>query len=379
MLSMLLEGAIDTLDISPEMRRSAVESYEEVGNWLAEHGGQRVEIYPQGSFLLGTVVRPYRGAGEFDIDLVFLLRIARESTTQEELKERVGNLLYEYAKWKKAEGQTDGPITCESCRRCWKLTYPGFHLDVLPSVPDAEHLPLGICLTDEQLVKWQKSNPIGYAAWFAQRSVELQDMLIKAAYERHINVAEVPVHEFRSTLQRVVQVLKWHAMMRFAKTPDLKPPSILITTLAARAYRGETDLFTATRSVLAGMLESIENRNGTWWVPNPAHEEENFVDKWADYPERRAAFFAWHSSIAEALGALRTLEGRGIHVVAAELTKSFSAEPVTAAVSQMLGQMAIQRDTGIVRMTATGALTTATAAVGPRSQRHTFHGQHPRA
>jgi hypothetical protein len=24
----------------------------------------------------------------------------------------------------------------------------------------------------------------------------------------------------------------------------------------------------------------IENRYGRWWVPNPAHSDENFADKW---------------------------------------------------------------------------------------------------
>jgi hypothetical protein len=89
----------------------------------------------------------------------------------------------------------------------------------------------------------------------------------------------VPEWEVRSTLQRVVQILKWHCMLRFANDPDNRPPSILITTLAHRAYTGERDLFTATRNTLDGMDTYIENRNGSWWVPNPAHEEENFADK----------------------------------------------------------------------------------------------------
>lgn len=103
--------------------------------------------------------------------------------------------------------------------------------------------------------------------------------------------------EVRTTLQRLVQVLKWHCMLRFIRDPDNRPPSILITTLAARAYRGEADLFTATRNALAGMGERIEDRHGIWWVPNPAHEEENFADKWNEYPERREAFVAWHRDI----------------------------------------------------------------------------------
>lgn len=380
MLSMLLGGAVETLDISPASQALATSRYDEVGTWLAEHGGTRVHIYPQGSFRLGTVVRPNRGAGEFDIDLVFLLGILKESTTQDGLKQRVGDLLDEYMKAKKEQGDTDGPATREPSRRCWTLTYPdfGFHLDVLPAVPDADLPPDGICLTDKQLVAWQKSNPIGYANWFALRSAELQEMLTKAAYARHVNVDQVPIHEVRSTLQRVVQVLKWHAMIMFADKPDLRPPSILLTTLAARAYSGERDLFAAARSIIDGMTRHIENREGTYWVPNPAHEEENFTDKWAEYPDRRNAFFQWHSAIGSTLESLSAVEGQGIHVLRAELTKSFSAGPVDAAVSRLLTGAVSSRVAGTTRISATGALTAA-AATGPRLRDHTFHGQHPNA
>jgi hypothetical protein len=37
----------------------------------------------------------------------------------------------------------------------------------------------------------------------------------------------------------------------------------------------------------------VEKRNGRFWVPNPAHEGENFADKWNEKPERRAAFIRW--------------------------------------------------------------------------------------
>jgi len=39
-------------------------------------------IYPQGSFRLGTVVRPDTRTGEYDIDLVCWLLIAKETVTQ---------------------------------------------------------------------------------------------------------------------------------------------------------------------------------------------------------------------------------------------------------------------------------------------------------
>jgi len=65
-----------------------------------------------------------------------------------------------------------GLKTCEPRRRCWTLNDPdnGFHLDVLPSIPDLEYPPTGILLTDKELFHWQHSDPIGYARWFRKRS-----------------------------------------------------------------------------------------------------------------------------------------------------------------------------------------------------------------
>lgn len=377
MVSMLLGGAVETLDISPDTQQLAVDTYEEVGTWLAENGGDRFEIYPQGSFRLGTVVRPSTPSGEYDIDLVCWVQIAKESTTQALLKQRIGDHLHDYLRWKVESGHGDGPATCEPSRRCWTLGYPslGFHLDVLPAVPDLDHLPTGILLTDKELREWQYSNPIGYAEWFRGRSEEMLDQLFEKALARHANVGEVPTWEVRSTLQRLVQVLKWHAMMFFANDPDNRPPSILITTLAARAYRGERDLFTATRSAVSGMDEFIEDRHGTWWVTNPAHDGENFADKWNYYPERRDAFIAWHRDITTLLDDLSGLTGRGLPVVAARMAKSLGSDVVAKSAERYGDALRQQSKDGLLRMTNTGLLTTSSSSISVPLRRHTFHGQ----
>ena len=129
-------------------------------------------------------------------------------------------------------------------------------------------------------------------------------------------------------MQRAVQILKWHSMLHFAEDRDNRPPSILVTTPAAKAYRGETDLFTATRNVLASMNRHIENRRGVDWVASPAHEGENFVDKWKEYPERRKAYYAWHRDLSETLDEALSLRGKGLHSVASRLAASFGAEPI---------------------------------------------------
>lgn len=376
MLSMLLDGAVETLDIPPHLQALAVATYEEVGTWLAEHGEHRCRVYAQGSFRLGTVVRPQTITGDFDIDLVFLVYLAKEATTQALLKQDVGDDLQRYLQWKRGNGRTRGLRTCESRRRCWTLTDAdhGFHLDVLPAIPDEEYPTTGILLTDENLFHWQHSDPIGYARWFRRRSAELRNKTITAAAERGVEVEEVPIWEFRTTLQRVVQVLKWHCMRYFADDPDNRPPSILITTLAATAYRGETDLYTAARNAVAGMNQHIRPRNGVDWVANPAHEGENFVDKWREYPERRAAYYAWHDALAETLDDALRLRGKGLHAVASRLAAGFGTEPVRQSMLRYGERMRSHTADGTMRLSTTGLLSP--GAAGIVVPRHSFYGQH---
>jgi len=370
MLSMLLDGAVEALDVAPDLEKTTIDCYEEVGGWLAENDSPGCRIYPQGSFRLGTVVRPATESGEYDIDLVCWLPLAKESITQDALKQRVGAQLQSYMAWKNARRDTDGPKSLESRRRCWTMGYEGFHLDVLPTIPDEEHQPDGILLTDENLWKWQHSNPIGYADWFRGRSELLHGFEAK----RHPSVAGVPAWSARTPLQRVVQILKWHCMIVFEEDPDNRPPSILITTLAARAYNGERDLFTATRMVLDLMPSFIENRDGTWWVPNPAHEGENFTDKWKEYPERRKAFYTWLEDIRAVMNDLAGMETKGVHVVFARLAEAFDRDPMRHSINRYADLMGSASTK--LRMTSTGLLSAAPTETGPRNSRHTFYGQH---
>ena len=62
---------IEGLDISPTMYKNATEKYRAVGTYLQKQG-LACDIFPQGSFSLGTVVRPYKKSKEanYDLDIV---------------------------------------------------------------------------------------------------------------------------------------------------------------------------------------------------------------------------------------------------------------------------------------------------------------------
>ena len=163
-LNELLGTSIEFLDISDAEYHLAVSRYEAVSQSLADYWGDSRaggEVYPQGSMRLGTVTRNIHRNDEIDIDLVARRDLQQSSITQAGLKEDTGHGLDLFMKTR-PEGQ---PSKHEG-RRCWTLLYDGFHVDVLPALPDEDAGGTGIVITDTGVRPWLPSNPIGYAEWF---------------------------------------------------------------------------------------------------------------------------------------------------------------------------------------------------------------------
>jgi hypothetical protein len=75
----LLRGIAEQLDLPPSKCEDVEAKYKAVSDWLAQPetmlAPYNPDIYPHGSFRLGTVVRPL-GRDEFDLDFVCRLGIA---------------------------------------------------------------------------------------------------------------------------------------------------------------------------------------------------------------------------------------------------------------------------------------------------------------
>ena len=286
----LFRRIAENLDIPDRLYEDAILKYEDVGSWLAADGSElqeySPEIYPQGSFRLGTMIKPHTNKDEYDIDLVCHLNIRKEYTTQKELKQMVGNRLGK---------RSDIANILSPSRRCWNLDYPKqFHMDVLPAIPNEEWLPTGIFLTDTDLRAWQRSNPKLYAEWFYECMKPVFEKRRRTLAESYqMNVEEVPRWQIKTPLQRAIQLLKRHRDIHFQEDQENRPVSIIITTLAARVYNNQADLYDALLDIVRDMPKFVETRNGQWWVPNPVEPGENFADKWNEKPERRRAFFTW--------------------------------------------------------------------------------------
>lgn len=67
----LLKSIAKCIDISDEMFEAAEKTYKDLGKWIdRETPDYEISIYPQGSFALGTVVRPITNADDYDLDIV---------------------------------------------------------------------------------------------------------------------------------------------------------------------------------------------------------------------------------------------------------------------------------------------------------------------
>jgi hypothetical protein len=365
-LSQLLDGTADDLDITPGLHDAADKQYHEVGQFLADQSDLGVtewDVYAQGSFRLGTVVRPI-GKDHYDLDMVCRLDIAATSISQAKLKERVGAVLEAYVDH--VQGEPGAPTDVKPSRRCWVLKYPGsFHLDVLPALPNEDDPPNGIRLTDTELTRWQFSNPIDYAEWFRKQS-EPELLRKMSVLERRKDVPQFPQTQVKTTLQRVVQILKRHRDLLFDGDPD-RPPSILVSTLSANAYTGEQDLFAAVLETATTMSDHIEYVDDRWWVRNPV-ANENFADKWNDYPERMEKFYSWRDQLLVDLE--EAARGGGFDVVIERLSRSLG-DPVLKAAGRVGNSYRETSERGGLKAASSGLLS---AAAGETVQSHGFYG-----
>ena len=311
---------IESLDIPPSLYKNAEEKYKAITKYLIEHGFD-AEMYPQGSFALGTVVRPSKNNEDANYDLDFICQVkkVRNETTAtmlwRELKEVLENSLY-------ADKLTEYD-------KCFTIEYAdingvGFSIDIVPAADEtferkiklrgeSEHPELiGTSIvipdTSRDRTMWVTNNPKGYRAWFerinepyrAYSQLENRRALFESHPGVYASVEDIPVELERSSLQRVIQILKKHRDEYYFKSNDKKPISAIIGTLVAKV--AETlppylSVFELLEKVLDTLRTHSRNddmickKNGKWVIPNPTNPEDNLADTWNDATCDK--FFRW--------------------------------------------------------------------------------------
>ena len=375
----ILETLGESLDITQTQFENLARSYKAVGDFLQNDPvfePYKPIVSPQGSLRLGTIIQPINPDDDLDVDLVFRLSEKDPSWTQKHLKDKVGARL-------KGSDRYAPMLEKKEGRRCWTLLYRDnsdnpkekYHMDILPSVADSKYAErmtrlfsenfsegtvdqISIRITDKEAVnyaistrkeEWLKSNPDGYALWFASRCKA--DESVKLLAE-----AVVPIEKYnkdKTVLQRIVQILKRHRDMMFRNDTEDKPISIIITTLAARAYKGENDLLDGLVNVVDNLERSItKGKNGEDVVSNPVNPEENFADKWPTHPKRRENFYKWLAAVKKDVHEI--LDGVNKIQIQDTMSRVFGKEITTKASSLLVERRKKKLAAGTALLTSAG-------------------------
>lgn len=395
----ILETLGESLDITQTQYDNLTRSYKAVGEFLQNDPtfeSYRPIVTPQGSLRLGTIIQPINPDDDLDVDLVYRLTEKDPRWTQKDLKDKVGARL-------KGSDRYASMIEKKEGRRCWTLLYRDnsdnpkekYHMDILPSVADSKYTErmtrlfsqsfsdqtveqISIRITDKeakdyavstQKEEWLKSNPDGYALWFASRCKA--DNSVKLMAE-----AVVPIDKFskdKTVLQRIVQILKRHRDMMFRYDTEDKPISIIITTLAARAYKGENNLLEGLVNVVDNIEKSIiKNTRGEDVVLNPVNPEENFADKWPTHPKRRENFYKWIAAVKRDVHEI--LDGINKIQIQDSLSRVFGKDLITKASSLLVERRKSKIATGAALLTSTGKIAAGTMGKIVNTA-NTFYGE----
>lgn len=304
----IIRKLIEELDLPEGAYEKAIKRYEDLGDWLGRKDSSlkdyKPHVFAQGSFRLGTATKPLTEEDGYDLDLACKLEmgISKSTHSQENLKKMIGKELELY---RIARGIKEN---IKEKHRCWRLEYQddlSFHMDIVPCIPEGSQRrkvifesltksgaeeniarsasDLTVSITDDRNINyksisddWNISNPEGYANWFEKT---MKKALRLDLMEKSAHVDDVPLFRRKTPLQRVIQLLKKHRDIMFSDDEDAKPISIIITTLAAKAYSGEQDIYSALKNILENMGKLINSTSPR--VPNPVDPGEDFADRWS--------------------------------------------------------------------------------------------------
>lgn len=311
-----LSAILRETELPSEAKQKAKKRFQALGKWLNRDESKLAQykpfLYNQGSLRLGTTVRPISNEDDFDLDISckFQKGANRGNVTQEQLRKVLHDELRAFA-----DSRNIGHNITEK-HRCCRIQYSdneAFHIDVVPCIParelDLDEIFEGyldgfssasakdvkrheIYITDDRRPSykvisndWLLSNTEGYALWFEEQAARIKDTAtVKAA--RIGQYAEAR----RSVLQKAVRLLKRHRDARISKE-ELRPISMIVTTLAAQAYGDELDLSQAIVTILEHMEEHV--RQSRPHVPNPVNPKEDFAEKWDADPKLKLVFEQW--------------------------------------------------------------------------------------
>lgn len=376
----LLDQICQALELTATQLEAARASYKAVAEWLSESDNpllKWIDIYAHGSAGLGTTVRPI-GREDFDVDLICKVLRFTADRLPSELKRIVGDRLKENARY---------ASMLEEKKRCWRLNYAReYHLDISPTIINANCGNGGELVPDKKLRAFKPTNPKGYKALFERRAALAPTLRMQKALaaEDRATVEPFPVHgTAKGILRRTVQILKRHRDVHFLEVvEEIAPISIIITTLAAQSYEycvksfvfdSELDVLIATVRLMPHFIDKpVVNGRRVYVVTNETTVGENFAERWNTEPARVAAFYAWHTKALADLEALPDLQG--IDVIGRSLESSLGSSVVRKVINARTESISQARTAKKLYVAPTVGLTISSAANATPVRSNTFFG-----
>ncbi len=239
---------------------------------LIEASGYPIRSWLQGSYKLGTQVRPTHKGDEFDIDLGIYYcweGLPNDGNFGPKvLKQMVQKALEEFAVWNEDVAEVIVPPKM----RCCRIRFDGdFHIDVPCYHLDDERDARTLATEDNT---WEESDPKAIYKWFTSQ------------FDDYVRIR----------VRRLVRYMKAWAALRFRDEND-RPASVLLTVLAAQAVSDlDDDLPGSEDEALDVVLRKVykivsEDQD----ICNPVDPNENLagrmsVEQWDVFVDRLKQF-----------------------------------------------------------------------------------------
>lgn len=315
-----------------------------------------VSIYPQGSFAIGTTVKPLKGE-EYDVDLVCELQKLPGTVSQADLHNAFVDEI----------GKIYGTDKVEKKKRCVRVVFKNdFHMDILPAKPDFIRGGTCILVPDKELKEWKPSNPKEYANLFARQSQNFS--LVKTAMADEFPDEEA--HYEKKPLQNTIQLIKrWRDVI--FENEEYSPRSIVLNTLIMNTYNSTASVNSTFYGAISAMTDMMSNSSIPLRVINPTNPQEVFSEKWISEPK---GYYLFQSKLLELKKEWEEIvRETNIISLSKRLSRIFE-EKVVASSMDKISKLRTQNNTKCLNITSAGTLTSA-AGVLPGIPKHKFYGE----
>ena len=371
----LLDKICRTLQLNEDRKKKVEARYKYVASWIEKDEGifQDALIFPQGSYSIGTVVKP-RNYEEYDLDFVV------------QGKNSFSGYSYEYvllALYKRILQNDNYKGIVELKSRCVRIVYADdFHMDIIPASPLFD-IKKNVLVPDRKVQSWVLSNPSGYIDWFQSNYIEEEKIFLRkyftmkregGVFNKSIDLPEDRPYEVKQPLQRAVQLIKRFRDIIFEPDEKFKPSSIVLTTICARYYREETSIYDTINGIVNRLREHITNYQFQHIkVVNPVNLEEDFTRDWGSDPRYYENFRKMVSELNNLIGKFQRDTLREIQD---PLKKSFGENVINKAFENQATELRELRRNQLTGInTSTGIITSRGNEGVLRDRKNLFYGE----